>query len=301
MLSLTDVADAKHHGDASLISPQTGYRSIQVRSEASLESWNAMILCIDVGNSQTTAGVYDQTGTLQAHWQMATDLSHTSDELKEKLLFSMNVAGLPSSSIQAVAIACVVPLLNRRWNQVAVDLTGDGACFVDASQPEFLDFAVPYPQTIGADRIANALAAKLLYGVPVIVVDLGTATDMEVVDKNGAFAGGIIMPGLMLSAQALFSKAAKLSSIQIAPPSRSLGTTTEESMQSGLVLGTACAIDGLVERIEEELSIPDAVVVATGGLCQLVAPSCTTVQRINDHLTLDGIYWFYMKQAIREC
>ena len=151
--------------------------------------------------------------------------------------------------------------------------------------------------TVGADRIANAIAAEQTYGAPVIVVDFGTATNIDVVDERGAYRGGAISPGLMLSANALFSKAAKLASIPVIAPGRALGDTTETAMQSGLVNGAAAQAEGLVSRIKAELGCPDATVVGTGGLARTVSAATDLFDVIDPDLTLRGIREIWLRQA----
>ena len=148
---------------------------------------------------------------------------------------------------------------------------------------------MPDPTQVGADRIANAVAARLTYGAPVIVVDFGTATNIDVVDAAGSYRGGAISPGLMLSAAALFSRAAKLSSVPIEAPAHALGETTEAAVQSGIVVGAAAQAEGLVARIKRELDIPNAPVVGTGGLARTVSAATDLFSAVDPDLTLRGI------------
>ena len=148
---------------------------------------------------------------------------------------------------------------------------------------------MPNPRQVGADRIANAIAARSTYGSPVIVVDFGTATNIDVVDADGRYRGGAISPGVMLSAGALISRAAKLASIPVEAPAHALGDTTETAMQSGLVIGAAAQAEGLVTRIRKEIGAPDATVVGTGGLARTVAAATTLFDAIDPDLTLRGI------------
>ena len=148
---------------------------------------------------------------------------------------------------------------------------------------------MPDPRQVGADRIANAIAARGTYGSPVIVVDFGTATNIDVVDQRGRYRGGAISPGLMLSANALFSRAARLASVPIEAPARTLGNSTESALQSGLVVGAAAQAEGLVARIRAELGAPDATVVGTGGLAGTVAQATDLFDAVDPDLTLRGI------------
>ena len=153
-----------------------------------------------------------------------------------------------------------------------------------------LEIDMPNPRQVGADRIANAIAARTSYGSPVIVVDFGTATNIDVVDARGAYRGGTIAPGLMLSADALFSRAAKLSSVPIEVPPAALGYDTETAVQSGLVIGAAVQAEGLVARIKSELGIEDAPVIGTGGLARTVSGATDLFDFIDPDLTLRGIF-----------
>lgn len=156
------------------------------------------------------------------------------------------------------------------------------------------------PAKVGADRIANAVAAIKSYGAPVIVVDFGTATNIDVVDREGAYRGGTIAPGLMLSAEALFARAAKLSSVPIAAPPHALGDSTETALQSGLVIGAAAQAEGLVARIKDEMGMPEATVVGTGGLARTVSVATDLFDAVDPDLTLRGIREIWQWQRAHE-
>ena len=162
----------------------------------------------------------------------------------------------------------------------------------------FVAINMPDPRQVGADRIANALSAREMYGAPVIVVDFGTASNIDVVDENGVFRGGCIMPGILLSAQALFSRAAKLSSVPLVVPPHTLGDSTETAVQSGIVIGAAAQAEGLVRRIKEELGRPDATVVGTGGYAKVIAEATDLFDVVDPDLTTRGIYliWRHRKE-----
>ncbi len=249
-----------------------------------------MFVAVDVGNTQTTLALYDGKGKHVHGWRLKTDRTDTSDELLSKLCSFFAISGYEVGSIDAAGIACVVPTIARAWRKVFKHLIGKEPLVISAAETYGIPIEMPYPQTIGADRICNAIAAKKTYGAPVIVVDFGTATNIDVVNAEGAFCGGAIAPGLMLSAAALFERAAKLSSIPIEAPKHALGRDTAGALQSGLVVGAAAMAEGLVARIKDELSIEDAPVVATGGLARTVGQATNLFTAIDSDLTLRGVY-----------
>ena len=248
-----------------------------------------MFLSIDVGNSQTTIGLLDEGGETVKGWRMSTDATDTSDMLHSRLRGFFSKDGYDLSQVDDGAVACVVPVLSRAWKRCLSNFLGFSPVMVDSTTTCGMPIDMPNPRQVGADRIANAVAAIATYGAPVIVVDFGTATNIDVVDERGAYRGGTISPGLMLSASALFSKAAKLSSIPVETPPHALGDSTETAMQSGLVIGAAAQAEGLVARIKAELGIERAPVVGTGGLARTVGEATELFDAIDPDLTLRGI------------
>lgn len=248
-----------------------------------------MFLAIDVGNTQSTLGLYDGAGALVHGWRMSTNAADTADMLHSRLWGYFAKDGLELGCVDASGVASVVPALSRAWCRCLKDGLGVEPILVDATANYGMPVHMPNPRTVGADRIANAIAAEKTYGAPVIVVDFGTATNIDVVDAEGAYRGGAISPGLMLSAEALFSKAAKLASIPVVAPDHALGDTTETAMQSGLVIGAAAQAEGLVSRMKAELEAPDATVVGTGGLARTVSEATDLFDAIDPDLTLRGI------------
>ena len=248
-----------------------------------------MFLAIDVGNTQTTLGLFDEDGTLAHGWRMATVATDTSDMLHSRLWGYFMKDGLDMQRVDDAGIACVVPVLLRAWRKCLSALLGFEPHVIGPGAECGMALDVPNPGQVGADRVANAYAALQTYGAPVIVVDFGTATNIDVVNEKGAYCGGAISPGLMLSANALFSRAAKLSSVPIEDPGRALGNTTETAVQSGLVIGTAAQAEGLVRRIKAELGIEHAKVVGTGGLARTVSHATNLFDEIDSDLTLRGI------------
>lgn len=250
-----------------------------------------MFLAVDVGNTQATLGLLDREGRTVAGWRMSTVATDTSDMLHSRLWGFFQKDGLSLADVDAAGLACVVPVLTRAWDKCLSAVAGgrDRVCVLSPGSSYGMPVLMPDPRQVGADRIANALAARETYGAPVVVVDFGTATNIDVVDAGGAYRGGAISPGLMLSAGALFSHAARLASVPVEAPAHALGTTTEQAVQSGLVVGAAAQAEGLVARIEDELGIGDATVVGTGGLARTVSQATDLFDAIDPDLTLRGI------------
>lgn len=258
-----------------------------------------MLLAIDVGNTQTVVGIY-QDRSLQFRWRVATNKSHTSDELRVKLVPLLVSEGLTLGDISGVTLASVVPALTMAWCSAARRMIGKDALVCSAETAGALFEAdYPNPHEIGADRVADAVAAKALYGSPVIVVDFGTATNMEVVDADGRFIGGVIAPGVETSASALFSHATKLGAIDLVDPGTAIGRNTEEAIQAGIVYGEADRVDGIIRRIFAQLGY-EAPVVATGGLASRVATQSQTITAINPELTLEGLRLVHEAQSVRD-
>lgn len=252
-----------------------------------------MLLAIDVGNTQTVIGVYDGE-ELRHMWRIATNKNHTSDELRLKLMPLLSSEGIGADGLGGAALASVVPQLTHGWRSALRKLVGTDplVCTADSAGEELFPTAYANPAEIGADRVADAVAARALYGQPVVVVDFGTATNIEVVDRDGAFAGGVIAPGVETSASALFSHANRLSAIELEDPQTAIGGNTAQAIQAGIVYGEADRVDGLVRRIFEQLGY-EAPVVATGGLASRVAPLSRTITHVNKELTLEGLRRIY--------
>jgi len=247
-----------------------------------------MLLTIDIGNTQTVIGLYD-SADLAHMWRISTNKTATSDELRLKLLPLLQSEGMSADDIGGSVLASVVPSLTASWKRALVASFGAEPVLCNAATAGDL-FLTTYdnPTEIGADRVADAVAARALYGAPVVVVDFGTATNLEVIDRDGRFVGGIIAPGLETSAAALFSHATKLPTIDLVDPGSAIGKNTVHAMQSGIVYGEADRVDGFVRRTFNELGYT-ATVVATGGLATTMAPLCSTVTDVNPELTLEGL------------
>lgn len=260
-----------------------------------------MLLAIDVGNTQTVMGVYPEgemrAGSLAHMWRMATCKTDTPDELRLKFEALLGQAGLARQHVKGACLCSVVPALGDAWEQALHGAFGVEPVVCSAkSAGDLFQTTYQNPSEIGADRVADAVAARALYGYPVVVVDFGTATNIEVVDAQGQFAGGIIAPGFNASADALIARATKLAAVDLVDPGVAIGRNTAEAMQAGIVYGEADRIDGLVGRIFDQLGYT-APVVATGGLAPKLAPLTRTVTEINPELTLEGLRLVYQRQC----
>lgn len=248
------------------------------------------LLVIDVGNTQTAIGMFEGE-VLTRKWRIATERRATADELRVHLTVLFMAEGLQVSDVTGVALACVVTRLSDAWMRTVSSMFGLEAVLCTAAVAEktgLFDHDYPNPHEIGSDRVADAVAARALYGAPVVVVDFGTATNIEVVAKDGQFLGGVIAPGLETSADALFSHAAKLSSIALEDPNTFIGRSTTQAVQAGLVLGEAARTDGLLRRIFSQLGY-EAKVIATGGLAPLISAHMDVPATVDSELTLVGL------------
>ncbi len=252
-----------------------------------------MLLTIDIGNTNTALGVYEGE-KLIAHWRMATANYRTSDEygvLAREMFFA---AGLDHQHIDAVIIASVVPPLNFTFKEMSKNYFAREAVFVDNTIDAGLPILYNPPGDVGADRIVDAVAAMHLYGKPCIVVDFGTATTFDAINSAGEYLGGVITPGITISSDALFQRAARLPRVEIKRPDRVIGDSTVGSIQSGLYYGYAGLVDGILRRMIAELG-EGTHVVATGGLAPLISKASELIDNVDDTLTLEGLRLIYEK------
>lgn len=250
-----------------------------------------MILAIDVGNTQTVLGLF-KGETLNGHWRVATDPTLTADELRVKIGGLLALDDLDWSDIERIVLSSVVPALTAHYEEMSVRAAGGEAMVVGPGVKTGMPIRYDNPHEVGADRIVNGVAAFEAFGGPVIIIDFGTATTLDVVDGSGAYLGGAIAPGVETSAEALFARAARLAKVDLDPPAKVIGTNTRESVQAGLLLGEAAMVDGLVRRAWGELG-GECTVVATGGLAELMAPLCETIGHVDSDLTLKGLILIY--------
>lgn len=252
-----------------------------------------MLLAIDVGNTNTVFGIY-QDQELIGGFRLSTTAQRTSDELGMQIHSYYTFLGHSIRNTDAVIIASVVPpimytLINAIRKYVGVEPLIVGKD-IDAGLVNYYD----NPKEVGVDRLVNAVSAVRTYGTPLIIIDVGTATTFDVIDKEGAYCGGAIFPGIKVAMEALFMKASKLPRVDIVRPDKAIGTNTVMSMQSGAVRGYAGAIQGIVTEMLEEIDGKDACrVVATGGMGRMMAKYCDAITDVNPNLTLEGLRILY--------
>lgn len=241
-----------------------------------------MLLAVDVGNTQTVLGLFED-GRLGEHWRLATERSSTADEL------GVVLSGLLDfEAVEGICLSSTVPVLVREWELLASKWAHAPVLVVGPGVKTGIPIRYDDPREVGPDRIVNAVAARERYGAPVIVVDFGTSTNFDVVSPEGEYVGGVLAPGIETSMEALFARAARLVKVDYVAPPTVIGKTTVHGLQSGLVYGFAGQVDGIVERIRAELEA-DAPAIATGGLADLVAPHTRTIRQVDPYLTLDGL------------
>lgn len=252
-----------------------------------------MLLAIDVGNSNTVMGLFQlasESGpaSVIADWRITTPHKQTPDELGVLLQTLFAMRGLKMEDVVGVAISSVVPPLDSSLRKVCETCFKVRPLFIEPGVKTGLPVLTDNPGEVGADRVVNCVAAFELMGGPAVVVDMGTATTFDVVSKQGAFLGGAIAPGLGISADALFTRAARLTRVEIKKPSKVIGTSTTDNIQIGLYYGYIGLVDGILERLIHELG-PDTKVIATGGLAKLISADSKYISRVDEMLTLTGL------------
>lgn len=246
-----------------------------------------MLLAIDVGNTNIVYGLFDGE-RLAYQFRVESARGRTADEYAVQLRTLLDMHGVAPSQVTDAILACVVPSLNEPMLRLVDRVFGREAVVVGPGIRTGMAILIENPREVGADRIADAVAGFERAKGGVIVVDFGTSTNFDVVTPKGEYLGGVLAPGLQISADALFARAAKLPRVEIARPPRVVGKNTIHAMQSGIVYGYVGLVDGLVERLLAELGFP-ASVIATGGLAPLIAPLSKTIGEVDDHLTLTGL------------
>jgi type III pantothenate kinase len=247
-----------------------------------------MILTFDVGNTETTAGLFEGE-SLRAHWRVTTGIPRTHDEFSLLLRSLLHSAEIDTSEVKGSAICSVVPPVTQPLAKACEDCFGAAPAIVDARAKLPIKLLIDEPLTVGADRIANTLAASRLWHRDAIVVDLGTATTYDCITADGAFIGGIIQPGVGTSADTLFRRTSQLSATELVAPKKVIGTRTDECIRSGVLYGAADSIDGLVGRIKKEWGVKDPLVIGTGGLAETLRPFCKSLDEVDPFLTLKGV------------
>ncbi len=247
-----------------------------------------MLLAIDVGNTNIVFAAYKEE-KLIGSWRLHTENARSVDEYAVFLKQALDLGGVKFKDFKDVIISSVVPetnfhlcgLCEKYMNRAPVFVTKDNVG---------IEIDLERPEDVGADRLVNALAVKVHYSVPAIVIDFGTATTFDVIDARGAYAGGVIAPGINLSMNALHQAASKLPKISVAKPEKVIGKSTVQAMQAGVYFGYQCLIEGIVRHIRAELGRDDVLVLATGGLADLFAEGSDVIDQVDHELTLKGLY-----------
>jgi len=251
-----------------------------------------MLMVIDVGNTNTVLGVY-RDDELVHSWRLVTERDRTADEWGILIRTLFDLEEISNETVTAVLISSVVPPARPALEEMSLRYFGLPPLFIEPTMELGMPVLYNPPGDVGADRIVNAIAAYSEFGGPVIVVDFGTATTFDAISAQGEYLGGVIAPGIWISSEALFLKAARLPRVEIRAPSRVIGTSTVSSIQSGLYWGYASLVDGVLRRMKQELE--NAYVVSTGGLAELIFPACEEIDSVEKNLTLEGMRLIYQR------
>jgi type III pantothenate kinase len=246
-----------------------------------------VLLAVDVGNTQTMLGLYEGD-RLAESWRVATEAERTGDEIAALVARLLELSDLGFEDLTGVVLSSTVPLLVRSYQELGDRYAEAPLLVLGPGVKTGIPVLYDDPREVGPDRIANAVAAREHYGAPCIVVDFGTSTNFDAVSTAGEYVGGVLAPGVEISMDALFLRAARLTKVDFVAPETVIGKTTASALQSGLVYGFAGQVDGIVRRMREELS-DTAPAIATGGLADLIAPHSETIERVDPLLTLEGL------------
>ncbi|MEM9594006.1 MAG: type III pantothenate kinase [Acidobacteriota bacterium] len=255
------------------------------------------VLLVDVGNTNTVFGVLVDDH-LAHDVRLATDRSRTADEYGALLLPLFDRLGLEAENSRGFVVSSVVPPLNPVIERLASDFFGCPPMFIEPGIKTGMPIRYDNPSEVGADRIVNSVAARELYGAPVVVVDFGTATTFDIVNPAGEYLGGIIAPGIGISAEALFAQASKLFRVDLRPPNQLVGRNTSSAVQSGIYYGYVGLVDGILKRLHDEIPGLERVV-GTGGLAPMIAEGSEYIQEVDDMLTLVGLQLIYERNRDR--
>jgi len=251
-----------------------------------------MLLAIDVGNTDTTLGVFDGE-ELRATWHVATEIHRRADEYAGLLSSLLHYQHLDTPDIKAVALCSVVPPLIATFEELFKRYFHISPLVVGTGVKTGVRIRMDNPKEVGTDRIVNTAAGHYLYGGPLIITDLGTATTFDIVSKEGDYLGGAIAPGIVTATEALFTRAAVLPRVELTRPKHVIGTNTITAMQSGIIFGYVGLIEGMVSRIQQELGEKTRVI-ATGGYAELIAKETPVIEEVNPNLTLVGLRLIYL-------
>lgn len=263
---------------------------------------NSMLLTLDVGNTNTVLGLYRLApDELVTHWRVSTLRTQTADEYGVLFLNLFAMRKVEATEVSAIIISSVVPPLESTLRQMCERYFNLKPMFVEPGIKTGMPILVDNPAELGADRLVNGVAAFARYGGPCIVVDFGTATTFDLISAKGEYLGGVIAPGLAISAEALFARAARLSRVDVKKPAKVVGTNTVAHIQSGLYYGYIGLVDGILERMLNETRGPDSAapkIIATGGLARLIVDDSRFIDTIDDMLTLDGLRLIYERNRV---
>lgn len=246
------------------------------------------LLTIKIGNTNIGFGIF-QGETLEHAWRAETRADKTADEYAALMFTFFEKENLAPASIHAAAIVSVVPALNETMRELCVKYLRVEPFLAASGIKSGIHIKYDDPRALGADRLASLVAAKKMFGAPLLLIDFGTATTFNALDARGDFIGGAIAPGLNMSAEALHQFTAKLPRIEIAPPPHALGANTRDALRSGIFFGYVGLVEGMVARLKQEMNEPHARVIATGGMAQLVASHCAVIEQVNMNLALEGL------------
>ena len=246
-----------------------------------------MLFAIDIGNTNIVFGIYEDKNIID-YWRISSDPHKTADEYGLLFCDLLKYANVGMKNVDNVIIASVVPPLTSVFIRMVQRYLKTTPIIVDENTKTGLKICYDNPGDVGADRIVNAVAAYAAYGGPVIIVDFGTATTFCAVSKEAEYLGGVIVPGILISLEALLQKAAKLPKVTLEPPKTVIGRSTVSSIQSGIIYGYAGMVDELVDRMKREMG-GEPYIIATGGLAEMIVPQTRNIKEINPMLTLDGL------------
>ncbi len=251
-----------------------------------------MILAVDCGNTQTVLGCIDEQGNIANNFRMESNRNKSYFEYASDIEQIFQLLKVDSKAFDGVILSCVVPRLTDTYQKALKIVTGLDAVVVGAGIKTGLRIQIDDPGTIAADLVATAVAAKNEFPLPAIIIDMGTATTVTVVNQEGSYIGGVIMPGVNISLNALARETSLLPSTDITPSKKLIATATSDSMKAGIVYGSAGALDGIISRFEEEIGSA-ASVIATGGLAKVICPYCKHQIQVEEYLLLKGLWYLW--------